>query len=141
MPRILYNLKFHFAAQKIPPLVPILRQLHILTPSFFNILIVSTHPLLGLPSGLLPSGFPTTIFYAIIIYLYRAYYMTISPPKKLIQAVTPLIRIRQVPASNLGRDTDYSDVAPPPPSSEMTKQYLKLCNNSFLFYHFQFSVH
>jgi hypothetical protein len=37
-----------------------------------NILILSTHLRLGLPSGLFPSGFPTNILYALLFSPIRA---------------------------------------------------------------------
>jgi hypothetical protein len=37
-----------------------------------SILILSTHPRLGLPSGLFPSGFPTNNLYAFLFYPIRA---------------------------------------------------------------------
>jgi hypothetical protein len=52
-----------------PPLVPILNQINPIhtIPSYLkSISILSTHPRLGLPSGLLPSGFPTNILYAFL---------------------------------------------------------------------------
>ena len=51
IPRISRNPKVHYRVYKRPPTVPI------------PILILSTHLRLRLPSGLLPSGFPTKTLY------------------------------------------------------------------------------
>ena len=54
-----------------PPPVPILSQInpdHVPHPtSWDSILILSSHPRLGLPCGLLPSGFPTKNLYASLL--------------------------------------------------------------------------
>ena len=67
IPRILWNPKVHYHTHKCPPPLPILSQLHPVptTPShFLNIhLILSSHLCLGLPNGLIPSGFPTRTLY------------------------------------------------------------------------------
>jgi hypothetical protein len=59
---ILWNPKVHYRIHKRHPPGPILRQLdlvHTSNPSTWrSILILSTHLILGLPSGLFPSGFP-----------------------------------------------------------------------------------
>ena len=65
---ILWNPKVHYHILKSPPPVPILSQLGpVHTPphptSWRSILILSYHLCLGLPSGLLPSGFPTKTLY------------------------------------------------------------------------------
>ena len=61
--RILWNPKVHYRSQRDPPTVPILSNLDpVHTPhptSWRSILILSYHLRLGLPSGLLPSHFPT----------------------------------------------------------------------------------
>ena len=65
IPRISRNPKVHYRTHKRPPFVPILgqpNQVHTPT-SWRSILILSTHVCLGLPSGLLPSGFPTNTLY------------------------------------------------------------------------------
>ena len=67
IPRILWNPKVHYCTHKRPPTVPILSQLHPVPPplptSWRSILILSSHLHLGLPNGLLPSGFPTKILW------------------------------------------------------------------------------
>jgi hypothetical protein len=62
-PNILWNPKLHYwslswsrSIQSIPP--------HPISPR--SILTLSSHLRLGLPSGLLPSGFPTKVLYAFI---------------------------------------------------------------------------
>ena len=64
IPRILWNNpKVHYRTHKRPPTVPVLSQLHPvpkpLPTSSRSILILSSHLRLGLPNGLLQSGFPT----------------------------------------------------------------------------------
>ena len=66
IPRISRNPKVHFRTHKRPPPVSILGQpnpVHVPTSHIIEILILSTHPRLGLPSGLFPSGFPTKTLY------------------------------------------------------------------------------
>jgi hypothetical protein len=56
-------------------MVPILSQInpvHTIPSYLRSILIFSTHLRLGLPSGLLPFGFPTNILYAFLFYPMRA---------------------------------------------------------------------
>ncbi|PNF28001.1 hypothetical protein B7P43_G13856 [Cryptotermes secundus] len=69
-PSILWNPKVHYRVHKSPPLLPILSHINPIhtIPSYLYkiILILSTHLRLGLPCGLLPSGFPTNILYAFL---------------------------------------------------------------------------
>jgi hypothetical protein len=71
LPSILWNPKVHYRIHKSPPLIPIPSQINpihtipsYLSNTYFNIV----HPplRLGLPSGLLPSGFPTSILHAFL---------------------------------------------------------------------------
>jgi hypothetical protein len=68
LPNILWSPKIHYRDQKIPELVPILRQINSLhiTPYYLSKIhsLLSSHVSLGIPSGLFPSGFPTKIRYA-----------------------------------------------------------------------------
>ena len=67
IPRILWNPKVHYRIHKPPPPISILGQpIQSINPhptSWRSILILSTHLLLGLPSGILSSGFPTKTLY------------------------------------------------------------------------------
>ena len=69
--RILRNSKVLYRIHKCPPPVPILSQLDpIHTPnhtSWRSILILSSHLRLGLPSGFIPSGFPTNTLYRLLL--------------------------------------------------------------------------
>jgi len=59
---LLWNTEVHYRVHKSPPLVPILSQMnpyHTLPTYFFSI---HSNIILDLPSGLLPSGFPTKNF-------------------------------------------------------------------------------
>jgi hypothetical protein len=64
------NPKVHHRIHNSPPTIPILSQVSPLyTPqpiSLGSILIPPSHLLLGLPSGLFPSGFPTKILYTFL---------------------------------------------------------------------------
>ena len=73
-PHILWYPKVHYCIHKCPPPVSILNQLHpVHTPtSWRSIIILSSHLCLGLPSGLFPSGFPTTTLYKSLLYPIRA---------------------------------------------------------------------
>ena len=59
IPRISRNSKVHYRTHKRPPPVSILDQPNPHPTSWRSNLILSTHLRLGLPSGLLPSGFPS----------------------------------------------------------------------------------
>ena len=67
IPRTLRNPKIHYRIRNSPPPGPVLNQInpvHAPRPtSCRSILILSYHLRLGLPSGLLLSGFPTKILY------------------------------------------------------------------------------
>jgi hypothetical protein len=66
--RILWNLKIHYQVYKCPLPVPTLSQINPVhnSPSTFwrSILILRSHPSLGLPSQIFPSDLPTTTLYA-----------------------------------------------------------------------------
>ena len=67
IPRISRNPKVHYRTHKRPPLsLSWASQFQSIYPhptSWRSVLILSTHLRLGLPSGLLPSGFPTKTLY------------------------------------------------------------------------------
>ena len=67
IPRISQNPKVHYRTHKCPPPVSILaspiQSIYPHPTSWRSILILSTHLRLGLPSGLLPSGFPSNTLY------------------------------------------------------------------------------
>ena len=67
IPRISRNPKVHYRTHKRPPPVSILaspiQSIYSHPTSWRSILTLSTHLRLGLPSGLLPSGFPTKTLY------------------------------------------------------------------------------
>jgi hypothetical protein len=76
-PAILRNPKAHHRVHKSPQLVPILSQfdpVHTIPSYISKIQFNIVHPplLLGLPSGLFPSGFPTNILYAFHVSPIRA---------------------------------------------------------------------
>ena len=66
IPRIVWNPTAHYRIHKCPPPVPILSQINpIRAPhaTSWRSILISFHLRLGLPSGLFPSGFPTTTLY------------------------------------------------------------------------------
>jgi len=71
LPHILWNLKVHYCIQKSLPPVTIPSQLNpVHTPhptSSRSTLILSSHLCLGLPSGLLPSSYPTKTLYTPVL--------------------------------------------------------------------------
>ena len=89
--RILWNPKVHHRIHNIPPPVPIPSQIDTVHPhptALRSILILSSHLRLRLPSGLLPSGFPTKALYASLLVSIRA---TSSAHLSLLDLITGLI--------------------------------------------------
>jgi hypothetical protein len=80
LPSILWNPKVHYRVHQSPALVPILSQFGQVhkTPSYLSKihLILPTNIRLGLPSGLLSSGFPTNILHA---FLFSPFVLHILP--------------------------------------------------------------
>ena len=89
IPPILWNPKVHYHIHNNPPPVPILSQLdpvHTTHPTSPSILILSLHLCLGLPSGLLPSGFPPKTLHAYLLSTIRA---TCPVHLSLLDLMTP----------------------------------------------------
>ena len=76
IPRIVWNPKVHYRIYQSPVPIPVLSQIdrvHASHPtSLRSILILSSHLRLRLPSGLLPSGFPSKTLYAPVLSSMRA---------------------------------------------------------------------
>jgi hypothetical protein len=70
IPRILWNPKVHYRTHKRPPPVPI-QSTYPHPTSWRNILILSSHLRLGLPSGLLSSDFVTSTLYTPLPHTYH----------------------------------------------------------------------
>jgi hypothetical protein len=100
-PNIIWNPKNHYSVHKSLPLVPILSQINpyhtILSLLRFSL---ATHLHLGLPSGLLPSGFPTSILHA-----FRFSTIHATCPAHLIlpdlKRITPMLCIWDVLGSKI----------------------------------------
>ena len=70
---ILWNPKVHNCIHKCLPILSQINPVHTPHPIFWMIsLILSSHLNLGLPSGLLPSGFPTKTLYTPLLYPIQA---------------------------------------------------------------------
>ena len=87
--RILWNPKVHHRFHNYPPPVPNLSQLDPVhtphTTSWRSILIIFPHLRLGLPNGLLPSGFPTKTLYTPLL----SPYVLHAPPITFLSIWSP----------------------------------------------------
>ena len=111
IPRILWNPKVHYRIHKCPPSAPILSQLDpVHTPhptSWSSILILSSHLRLGLPTGLLPSGFPTNALYTPLLSPFVLYappitfFSILSPEKYWVRSRDKMLTIQIVTNSFL----------------------------------------
>ena len=72
IPYILWNPKVHYYIHKYPVLSQLDQSMPPHPTSWRYILILSSHLLLGLPSGLFPSGFPTKTLYTPLLSPIRA---------------------------------------------------------------------
>ena len=93
IPHILCNPKVYYRIHKSQPPVSILSQIDPIHASFpqptspRSILMLSCHLRLRLPSGLLPSGFPTKTLYAHLLSPFRA---TCAAYLSLLDLITPV---------------------------------------------------
>ena len=81
IPRILWNPKVHYRSHKCPPPFIILSQIdpvHVPHPTSWISILVSFHLRVGIPSGLVPSGFPTKILYIPLLSPHTCYISRLS---------------------------------------------------------------
>ena len=102
IPRISRNPKVHYRTQKRPPswASPI-QSIYPHPTSWRSILILSTHLRLGLPSGLLPSGFPTKTLYTPSPHPYAphaqpiSFFSILSPAQYWVRSTNHLAHLYQ----------------------------------------------